>query len=258
MYLTDNILNDDNVCHGFFGRGEGVSCGIYSSLNCALISGDEVEAVRENRRLVAKAMGVRREFFLTLHQVHGNKCVEVTDFWDGVGPEADAMVTDVPGLALGILTADCAPVLLIGHNESGKTVIGAAHAGWKSALAGVIENTVTAMKAKGALPKNIKACIGPCIGRESYEVDNDFYAPFIEESESNAAFFSPVEGVDGKYFFDLQAYVKLKLESASVENIAVKGINTCFNEEDYFSFRRATHRKEPDYGRQASVIVIKK
>ena len=256
MYLTDDIFDDEQLTHGFFGRRGGVSRGIYDSLNCGIVSGDEPEAVRENRRLVAKDMGVRRERLLTMRQVHGDTCLIVENFWEDAGPEGDAMVTDVPGIALGILTADCAPVLLAGRTKGGAPVIGAAHAGWKGALGGIIESTVAAMVAKGASLEGIHAAIGPCIGLESYEVDADFCLPFIDHNNDSAAFFFPCRH-GGKYLFDLPGYVSWRLKRAGVRGVSVKGIDTCFNEEDYFSFRRATHRGEPDYGRQASVIVIK-
>lgn len=255
MFLTDDIFDDEALSHGFFGRQGGVSRGIYDSLNCGLVSQDEPEAVRENRRLVAREMGVRRERFLTLRQVHGDACVDVRELWEDAGPEADAMVTDVPGLALGILTADCAPVLLAGRTKAGKPVIGAAHAGWKGALGGVIESAVKAMAAKGVTPETVHACIGPCIGLESYEVESDFRTPFIEHDKGSVAFFFPHK-TEGKFLFDLAGYAAWRLKKAGVHHVSVKGIDTCFNEEDFFSFRRATHRKEPDYGRQASAIVI--
>lgn len=255
MFLTDDIFNDKAIRHGFFGRQGGVSRGIYDSLNCGIASQDEPEAVRENRRLVAKEMGVRRERFMTLRQVHGDVCVDVVNLWNGAGPEADAMVTDQPGIALGILTADCAPVLLSGRTGEGKPVIGAAHAGWKGALGGILESTVSAMAAKGVEPGNIRAAIGPCIGVESYEVGGDFRDPFMQHDAESVAFFFN-HATKGKYLFDLPGYAAWRLKKAGVHHISVKGIDTCFNEEDYFSFRRATHRKEPDYGRQASVIVI--
>lgn len=257
MFLTDHIFDDEAIGHGFFGKQGGVSRGIYDSLNCGIGSQDEPEAVRENRRLVAKELGVRREWLLTLRQVHSNVCVDVNNLWEGVGPEADAMVTDQPGFMLGVLTADCAPVLMSGRTAGGKPVIGAAHAGWKGALGGVLESTVKAMAAKGVAPEKIHAAIGPCIGLESYEVTADFCLPFVDHNEGSAAFFFPRKQNPDKFLFDLAGYCAWRLKGAGVHHVSVKGIDTCFNEEDYFSFRRATHRGEPDYGRQASVIVIR-
>lgn len=256
MFMTDDILEDKNIRHGFFGKQGGVSRGIYDSLNCGLGSSDDPEAVTENRRRVEKELGAKKETLLTLHQVHSDICVDVTQAWSGQGAQADAMVTDVPGLALGILTADCAPVLFSGRTKAGRPVVGAAHVGWKGALGGVLESTVRKMIKKEALPESIRASIGPCIGLESYEVTNDFCVPFIEHNEHSAAFFFPRAHDDNKYLFDLSGYVAWRLKGAGVRAVSNRGIDTCFNEEDYFSFRRATHRGEPDYGRQASVIAI--
>ncbi|HEY8191573.1 MAG TPA: polyphenol oxidase family protein, partial [Alphaproteobacteria bacterium] len=153
--MTDDIFDGGAVLHGFFGKRGGVSRGIYDSLNCGLGSGDDAEAVAENRVRVEKKIGVKKHTLLTLRQVHSDICIDVTEPWSGQGAEADAMVTDVPGLALGILTADCAPVLFAGKTKAGKSVIGAAHAGWKGALGGVLESTVRAMVKKDVLPESI-------------------------------------------------------------------------------------------------------
>jgi YfiH family protein len=168
-------------------------------------------------------------------------------------PQADAQVTDVPGLAISILTADCAPVLFYGRNDKGP-VIGAAHAGWKGALGGVLDSTVYEMEEYGVKAKDIKAAIGPCISKRSYEVGQDFAAPFLNEDPENERFF--MNGGAGKLMFDLPGYCAARLYNCGLTNVAITGIDTYANERDYFSFRRATHRKEPDYGRQISVIVI--
>jgi YfiH family protein len=257
LYYGDDILSDDAVRHGFFGRGGGVSRGIYSSLNCGIGSGDDPAAVRENRRRVAAAMGAAPENFVTLHQVHSALCVTVTKPWGmEQRPQADALVTDVPGLAIGVLTADCAPVLFRGRAADGRTVIGAAHAGWGGAVKGVLEATVAAMGAQGVAPGDLRAAIGPCIGPDSYEVGEAFRAPFIAQDAANAEFFSPATR-PGHEMFDLPAYAARRLRAAGVTHVACRGIDTFFNEEDYFSYRRSTHRTEPDYGRQVAVIAIK-
>lgn len=253
--FTDNETAP--VFHAFFGRAGGVSGDIYASLNCGVGSADEPERVTENRRRIAASTGVAPENFLTLHQIHSDKCVTVKEIWDMKDrPQADAFVTDVPGIALGILTADCAPVLFYGENAKGKPVVGAAHAGWGGALKGVLESTVKAMNALGAESAKIRACIGPCIGRASYEVTEEFSAPFLEQDEANEKFFAAGKR-PSHLMFDLAGYCASRLAGAGLRQVFIKDLDTYFNEEDFFSYRRSTHRQEKDYGRQASVICIK-
>ncbi|HOO82901.1 MAG TPA: laccase domain-containing protein, partial [Alphaproteobacteria bacterium] len=166
-----------------------------------------------------------------------------------------AMVTDVSGLALGVLTADCAPVLFYGKKSDGAPVVGAAHAGWGGALKGVLDNTLAMMLELGAVPESIRACIGPCIGQKSYEVRDDFADTFLEEDGRNEVFFTAGRCA-GHLQFDLPGYCAAKLGRAGVKNVLIKDLDTYFNEEDFFSYRRATHRHEKDYGRQISVIMI--
>lgn len=251
MFIRHEILDGAGVRHGFFGRGGGVSGGVYQSLNCGLGSGDDAACVRENRARVAQALGAGR--LVTLHQVHSAECVVVRERWeDEARPRADALVTDVPGLMIGVLTADCAPVLLRGTKADGGAVVGAAHAGWGGAVHGVLEAAVARMEGLGA--EGIRAVVGPCIGPESYEVRKDFTGPFLAQDAGNGRFFA--EGARaGHLMFDLPGYVARRLRLLDVE-VAVTGVDTYAREEEYFSFRRATHRKEPDYGRQLSVIVI--
>lgn len=255
-YRSESFAPDDApVFHGFFGRRGGHSKGIYDSLNCGAGSDDDLVAVKKNRALVAEAAGILPENLLTLHQIHSGECLTVREVW-GLNdrPKADAMVTDVPGLGLGILTADCAPVLFYAAGES--PVIGAAHAGWGGALKGVLENTVKAMEGLGAARSNIKACIGPCIGKASYEVSEDFTKPFLDLNEEDERFFSAARR-EGHLMFDLAGYCAARLYRAGLSRITIKDIDTYFNEADFFSYRRATHRREKDYGRQVSVIAIK-
>lgn len=256
-YTVPGFVSEDiPVFHGFFGRQGGVSTGIYSSLNCGPGSDDNPADVKENRYLVAEAVGCEPDHLLYLYQVHGDDCVVVDDGYDVLArPEADGYVTDRPGIALGILTADCAPILFYGLKGSGEPVIGAAHAGWGGALKGVSESVVKQMKALGAVKDTIVACIGPCIAQTSYEVTTDFQKPFLEESKENAQFFeaSPKEG---HLQFDLAGYNAFKLYKLGIRNVLKKEIDTFFNEEDFYSYRRTTHRKESDYGRQISVIKI--
>jgi len=240
--------------HGFFTRRGGVSGGIYKSLNCGAGSDDEPGDVQENRALVAAASGVQADHVLSLYQVHGKTCLYVTEPWPGgKRPEADALVTDVPGLALGILTADCGPILFYGEKADGAPVIGAAHAGWKGALGGVMEETIWQMEALGA--QDIRACVGPCIGRRSYEVSAEFVQSFVESDSEYERFFSAAQR-GGHAMFDLPGFCAFRLHQAGLKNVALMDLDTYAMEDTFFSYRRTTHRSEPDYGRQISVIAI--
>ncbi len=241
----------EGVPHGFLGRQGGVSQGICSSLNVGMGSGDDREAVRENRRLAVDAVFPGANL-VTLHQVHSATAIAVTSpFPDHARPHADALVTDRPGLALGILTADCTPVLFADRKAA---VVGAAHAGWKGALGGVIEATVDAMKALGSSRADIAAAVGPTIARKSYEVDEVFFRRFAEAQSENERFFSG--GREGHYQFDLEGYVVSRLAEAGVARVEALGIDTYSNPGLFYSYRRATHRGEPDYGRQISLIAL--
>ena len=239
------------VPHGFLGRRGGVSQGDVAGLNCGLGSGDEPADVAENRRRAANAV-LPGAPLVSVYQVHSPRCVVVAEPWgDDARPEADALVTDRPGLLLAIVTADCAPVLLA-DREAG--VIGAAHAGWKGALTGVTDETVAAMESLGARRGSIVAAIGPCIAQESYEVDEGFAARFEAEDAANARFFAP--GRPGHRHFDLEAYVAHRLESRGIGQVARLGLDTYPATDRFYSFRRATHRQEPAYGRQISLIGL--
>lgn len=246
---------DPKVSHAFFTRAGGVSMGLYEGLNCGPLSVDEPAHVHENRSRAAAALGVPPACLLTLRQTHSALCHTVEGPWEGgESPEGDALVTDRPGLALGVLTADCAPVLFAGSGERGP-VIGAAHAGWKGALGGVLESTVHAMIRLGANPESIRAVIGPCIGAASYGVGADFRDPFLAEDAGNALFFIASEG--GGFHFDLPAYCRRRLAQAGVRDVRATGNDTCAEEKDFYSFRRATLRNEPDYGRGLSAVLIR-
>lgn len=244
----------DGVAHGFLGRRGGVSQGVVAGLDTGLrgmSSNDQgLEAVRTNRRLAAEAVlpGAR---LVGVYQVHGSDCVPAGDWSDDERPQADALVTDRPGVLLGILTADCAPVLLA-DTEAG--VIGAAHAGWKGAVAGVTDSTIAAMEAMGARRRRIVAAIGPCIAQASYEVDQDFRDRLVESDAANARFFAA--GRAGHHQFDLEHYVAARLELAGIAAVERLGLDTYADAARFFSFRRATHRAEPDYGRQISLIGL--
>ncbi len=225
MFIKDSHFTNDNITHGFFGR-KGEPEGDISKLR----------------------------------QVHSGKCITVIEPWKFEDrPEADAMVTDMPELSLGIVTADCAPVLFYGEKSTGEPVIGAAHAGWGGALKGVLESTVSVMEQRGAVKGALKATIGPCIRQGSYEVSDEFKEPFLEQDLANAELFIPAKR-EGHLMFNLPGYVMRRLMLAGLAQISETGMDTYFNEMDYFSYRRSTHRKalgnEPDEGRQISVISI--
>jgi YfiH family protein len=241
----------EGISHGFLGRRGGVSVGVMAGLNTGPGLGDDPAAIAENRaRAVTAVMPGAR--LVTAYQVHSPDCLVVTEPWDEAArPEADALVTDRPGLLLGILTADCAPVLLA-DREAG--VIGAAHAGWKGALAGVTDFTIAAMTELGAELSRIRAAVGPCIAQASYEVDEAFLKRFVEADPKNSSFFVP--GRPGHHQFDLEAYVTGRLERAGIGGVGRLGLDTYSAPDRFFSFRRTTHLVEPDCGRQISLIGI--
>jgi YfiH family protein len=239
------------IPHGFLGRRGGVSSGLVEGLNTGLGSGDDPAAIAENRCRAAQAV-LPGAALVGVYQIHSSDCVTVTAPWsEDARPQADALVTDCKGMLLGILTADCAPVLLA-DREAG--VIGAAHAGWKGALAGVTDNTIAAMVALGAQVDRIAAAVGPCIAQPSYEVDESFAVRFLAEDDANAHFFAP--GREGHRQFDLAGYVACRLLAAGIGTVEKLDLDTYPDAERFYSFRRATHRGEPAYGRQISLIGL--
>ena len=242
----------EGVRHGFFTRQGGVSSGIYASLNCGPGSRDPAANVAANRARVAELLGAEPGRLVTVFQKHSADAVVATGPWNGATPEADAIVTKTPGLAIGILTADCAPVLFC-DGEAG--VIGAAHAGWKGALGGVIEATIEAMRKLGATPERIVAAVGPTISQDAYEVGSEFVARFGAEDPESSAFFATDE-VSGEPHFDLPGYVGERLARAGVGSIADLGHCTYCEETRLFSYRRSQHHGEEDYGRQISAILL--
>lgn len=238
--------------HAFLSREDGVSTGLYEGLNCGPGSNDDAEAVAQNRRIAAGLVsGSEQTPVLSCYQVHGNTAVTVDTDWGDDRPKADAMVTNVPGLILGILTADCCPVLFA-DGEAG--VIGAAHAGWGGAIGGIVASTVAAMESLGARRGNIHAAIGPTIAQPSYEVGTEFRDRFMAAAPTFEGFFAP--GKDGLHYqFDLPAFVRSRLEAEDISNIFDTAVDT-YTSEAHFSYRRTTHRKEPDYGRQLSAIML--
>ena len=239
------------VPHGFLGRRGGVSTGALAGLNVGTGSGDDPQVIAENRRRAIEAV-LPGAVLATVYQVHSPDAVYVEGPWPHEErPRADAMVTDRPGLLLGILTADCAPVLFA---DAQAGVVGAAHAGWRGALAGVTDATITLMEQLGAKRERIAVAIGPCIARDSYEVDEAFRDRFLEADAVNERFFAA--GPAGKLHFDLQAYVAHRLRSASLGSVETLGLDTYADADRFYSYRRATHRGEPGYGRQISLIGL--
>ncbi|MDA0661582.1 MAG: peptidoglycan editing factor PgeF [Proteobacteria bacterium] len=251
-FLTSPALQDPaRLRHGFFTRQGGVSKGIYGSLNTGYGSDDDAAAVTENRRRIAEALALPA--LNTVYQVHGRDVAHVAGPWQPAdAPKCDAMVTDRPGIALGILTADCAPVLFA-DAEAG--VVGAAHAGWKGAVTGVLQATIAAMEGLGARRDAIAAAVGPTIARESYEVGPEFPAPFLAGDPDNARFFSASPRA-GHFMFDLPGFIESVLAGQGLGAVDILAADTCADPERFFSYRRATHRGEPDYGRGLSAIAL--
>ncbi len=241
------------IRHGYFTRTGGVSSGIYSGLNIGTGSADDQALVRENRRRVAEWMGVPADRLLTAFQIHSPDVIVTREPFSGERPKADAIVTDRPGIAVGASSADCGPVLFA---DAEARVIGAAHAGWKGAFTGVLENTISAMEGLGARRENIVAVLGPSISARNYEVGPEFVDRFIEADQGNARYFVPSHNA-GHALFDLNRYTVDRLLKAGVTTDAL-GRCTYAEEDLFYSFRRATHRKEADYGRQISAIVLEK
>lgn len=235
------------VRHGFFGRQGGVSGGIYASLNAGTGSDDDAIAVADNRALIAQAMGV--EHLIGVHQVHSPDVVVVDGPWRGERPRADALVTKTPGLAISVLTADCAPVLFADPIAG---VVAAAHAGWKGALAGVLENTVQKMRELGAA--QIAAAIGPCIHRGSYEVGPEFEAQFLNKDSAFECFFTP--GIGDRLMFNLPGFCVAALKTAGIDQIEIIPLDTYVEESLLFSHRRSVHRGEAGYGRNCAAIAL--
>ncbi|MDP6590220.1 MAG: peptidoglycan editing factor PgeF [Alphaproteobacteria bacterium] len=241
------------VRHGFFTRAGGVSGGLYASLNCGYGSNDEYDAVRENRSRAAAALGLSADDLCSAYQIHGTAHVVVEKAWrHAQAPRADALVSNTAGVALGILTADCAPVLLA---DGDNRVIGAVHAGWRGALGGVLEAGVEGMRKLGARAANIGAVIGPTIGPDSYEVGAEFPAPFLAHDRAAEAFFRPARR-EAHYLFDLPGYVAHRLEALGLAEIARLGRDTYAEEEQFFSYRRNSLNGERDYGRLLAAIAL--
>jgi YfiH family protein len=252
MPTTLEIITSDALAprHGFFTRKGGASSGIFAGLNCGTGSSDQTEAVAINRARVAEAMGVGPEALVTVHQVHSARALAVTGPLS-IRPEADALVTATPGVLLAVLTADCQPVLFA-DAEAG--VIGAAHAGWRGAVDGVLEATVAAMEGLGAKRSRISAVIGPTISQAAYEVGPEFLDRFRAEDEGNTRFFGNGQG--DRLLFDLPGYGLHRLRQAGVGHAEWTGHCTYRDPARFYSFRRTTHAGEADYGRLIATIRL--
>jgi YfiH family protein len=253
MKLEAQSLALTGIRHAFFTRAGGVSGGLYASLNGGTGSKDDASHVAENRARMAAALGVEPQRFLTLYQVHSPEVVVAETPWAAdARPRADAIVTKMRALAIGVTTADCGPILFADPNAR---VIGAAHAGWRGALSGVIEATVAAMERLGAARARIRAVIGPMIRQANYEVGADLIARFADEDSASSRFFAPATR-EGHALFDLSGYVGARLQRAGVGHIEDIGLCTYADADRFFSYRRTTHRAEPDYGRHVNAIVL--
>lgn len=251
MMIEVEALRSRHVAHGFFGRQGGISTGIFTSLNCGLGSGDERASVIQNRSIVADRLGGTEDRLVTAHQVHSAEAVIIsTPMSHDERPKLDGLVTNVPGIILGTLTADCGPVLFADH-EAG--VVAAAHAGWKGALGGVTDATVAKMEELGAKRERIVAALGPTISQQAYEVGPEFIANFPEEAKS---FFKPSTR-PGHHMFDLPGYLTRRMREFGLGTVVNTGLCTYSEEDAYFSYRRATHRGERDYGRQIAAISLR-
>ncbi len=254
MLTASALQSTPKLRHGFFTRAGGVSRGAFAALNCGLGSRDKPDAVRENRRRAMAALGCEFEDLVTLSQVHSREVVTVREISSPESrPDADGLVTNRRGLVLGVLSADCAPLLFL-DPEAG--VIGAAHAGWRGALDGVSDATLDAMEAMGAKRQRIKAAIGPCIAQASYEVGPEFRARFLEADPDNAGYFEP--GIADRLQFDLKGYLADRLARSGLADVSVEPADTCVEELRFFSYRRATKQGERDFGTLLSAIVMEK
>jgi purine-nucleoside/S-methyl-5'-thioadenosine phosphorylase / adenosine deaminase len=248
-----DALAANRIHHAFFTREGGVSEGVCASLNCGFTANDDAKRVGENRARAMRALGIAPEALVTAKQVHGAEALIVEEKWPASNPpKADALVTRVPGLALGILSADCVPVLL---HDAAAGVIGAAHAGWRGALSGVVEAAVAAMEELGAQPARMACAIGPAIAQQSYEVGPEFPRQFLAHDPGNAAFFVPAPK-PGHFLFDLKGYVARRLKALHIERIAVSPADTAADAARFFSYRRSCLKGELGHGLGLSTIAL--
>ncbi|MET1411937.1 peptidoglycan editing factor PgeF [Roseibium sp. HPY-6] len=253
MKIEADALKLDGIRHGFFTRKGGISTGIYESLNIGLGSDDTRDKVLENRQRVADEFQIPSERLVSPYQIHSPDVIAVTGPWeDGSNRKADALVTNVPHLAIGVATADCGPILFA-DTDSG--VVGAAHSGWKGAHSGVLQNTVAAMETLGAKRQSIVAVLGPTISQKAYEVGPEFFERFVDAAADHGRYFKPSQKPT-HHMFDLPAFITDCLKDMNLDKVVDLSLCTYADEERFFSYRRTTHRNEPDYGRQISAISL--
>ena len=253
LIRSSKLSGLSRVRHAFFTREGGVSEGVYESLNGGQGSKDEPARVQENRRRMAAELGARNGNIVTAFQVHSPTAVVATEPWTRAdAPRADAIVTNTPGIAIGVTVADCGPILFA---DGGAGVVGAAHAGWRGALDGVLEAAVAKMEELGAARKNIAAAIGPLIRQQSYEVGPEFVTRFVDADKNHLRYFAP-SNREGHSQFDLPGFIAMRLKAAGVATIEDLCLDTYSDETRFFSYRRTTHRGEPDYGRLIAAIAI--
>jgi polyphenol oxidase len=253
MIKSAELERSERVRHAFFTREGGVSQGIFAALNCGQGSGDDPALVRRNRAIAMQTLAAAPEALVTAYQVHSRDALLVREPWaPDARPKVDALVTDRPGVVLGILTADCAPLLFA---DAAAGVIGAAHAGWRGALLGVAESAIEIMCERGAVASRIVAAIGPCIGPDSYEVGPEFPAPFLAADAKSARFFKAAKR-PRHFYFDLPGYIAARLAKLGLHSVEAARADTLADEERFFSYRRATLRGEKDYGRLLSAICL--
>jgi hypothetical protein len=253
MIRIKEFSHSPRIAHGFFTREGGISKGLYSSLNCSFGSNDHFKNVETNRNRVLQKLGIQNGRLITLKQIHSDKVLNVVNPWNYEdAPDGDGLVTNIPGLVLGILTADCAPVLFVDHIAK---VIGAAHAGWRGALTGILESTIEEMIKLGSSASNIKAAIGPCIGLGSYEIGPEFREKFIEGDIRNEQFFTRSTR-QGHYKFDLASYIQSRLSEIGVLKVYKTTYDTYQDKSLFFSYRRSVIERQKDYGRELSAISV--
>ena len=252
MFFSSKLKKFENIKHCFFSRKNGFSKGYYLSLNCGIGSGDKEENVLKNLNLVSKKIGCKDEVLITLNQIHSNKVLYIENKSSIKNKlPGDAIITKIKNVGIGILTADCAPILLYDHS---KKIIGCIHSGWKGALNGVIRNTVKKFKELNSNIDNLIAIVGPCIGKESYKITIDFYERFVSQNPKYEQFFKKI--ANGKYIFDLRGFINNEISDSNIKNIENIEMDTFLEKEFFYSYRRSCVNKEQDYGRCISVILM--